>query len=82
MTDESDPYPTFTKTETILEEIQEFVKESEAGFFLVIEDDEIAEAIDVLKNSGIECRVVRLPYQRALLFPCLAGKSILGNKKI
>ncbi len=81
-TDEFDPYPTFTKTEHILEEIKEFVRENEAGVFLVIEDDEIAEAIDVLKNSGIECRIVHLPYQRAMLFPCLIDKSSLGNEKI
>jgi len=79
LTDESDPYPTFTKTETILEEIQEFIKENETGVFLVIEDDDIAEAINILKNSGIECRVIHLPYQRAMLFPCLAGKSSLSN---
>jgi hypothetical protein len=82
LTDESDPYPTFTKTETILEEIQEFIKEDETGFFLVIEDDDIAEAINILNNSGIECRVIHFPYQRALLFPCLTGKSSLGSEKI
>jgi len=82
VTDKSDPYPTFTKTETILEEIREFIKENETGFFLVIEDDDVAEAIDILKNSGIECHVVHLPYERAMLFPCLTGKSNLGNEKI
>jgi len=78
LTDESDPYPAFTKTETILGEIQEFIREDEPGFFLVIEDDEITEAINVLKNFGIECRIVCLPYQRAMLFPCLTGKSSLS----
>jgi len=82
LTGKSDPYPTFTKTETILEEIQEFVREDETGFFLAIEDDDIAEAINLLKNSGIECRVVHLPYQRAMLFPCLIGKGSLSNESI
>jgi 4-amino-4-deoxy-L-arabinose transferase len=82
LTNKSNPYPTFTKTETILEEIRGFIREDETGVFLVIEDDDIAEAIDVLKKSGIECRAVHLPYQRAILFPCLTGKNSLGNEKI
>lgn len=76
LTDESDPYPTFTGTEHILREVQELIKEGESGFFLVIESDEIAEAIDLLKKTGIECRIVPLPHQRALLFPSLTGVSM------
>ncbi|MBN2456818.1 MAG: glycosyltransferase family 39 protein [Sedimentisphaerales bacterium] len=82
LTDDSNPYPTFTKTETILEEIKEFVKENETGFFLVIEDDDIVEAINILKKSDIECRVVHLPYQRAMLFPCLKAKDNLSSSSI
>ncbi len=81
LANKSNPYPTFTKTETILEEVREFIRENETGFFLVTEDDHIAKAIDALKNSGIECRIVHLPYQRAMLFPCLTGKSNLGNER-
>ncbi len=80
LTDKSDPYPAFTKTEYILEEIQEFIKEGEAGFFLVIGNNEITKAINILNKSGIKCRVVHLPYQRAMLFPCLTDKSSLSNK--
>jgi len=79
LTNKSNPYPAFTKTETILEEVREFIREDEAGFFLVIEDDHIAKAINALKNSGIECRIVHLTNQRAMLFPCLIGKNNLGN---
>lgn len=82
LTNKSDPYPAFTKTEHILEEIQEFIEEGETGFFLVIEDDEIAEAINVLKTSGIECHVIHLPYQRAILSPCLNNKYDLFSKAI
>jgi len=82
LTDDSNPYPTFTKTETILEEIQEFIKENETGVFLVIENDDIAEAIDLLKNSGIECCVVYLPFRRAMLFPYLAGENNFSNEKM
>ncbi len=80
LTDKSDPYPVFTKTENILEEIQEFVKEDETGFFLVIGNNEITEAINILKKSGIKCRVVHLSYQRAMLFPCLTDKKSLSNE--
>jgi len=82
LTNKSNSYPTFTRTETILEEVREFIREDEAGFFLVIEDDHIAKVIDVLKNSGIECRIVHLTNQRALLFPQLTGESCLVNDKI
>ena len=82
LTDKSNPYPAFTKTETILEEIREFIREDETGFFLVIGDDHVSKVIYMLKNSGIECRIVHLPYQRAMLFPCLTGKSSLGNERI
>jgi 4-amino-4-deoxy-L-arabinose transferase-like glycosyltransferase len=37
---------------------------------------------DVLKESGIECRIVHLPYRRAMLFPCLTGKNSLCNEII
>ncbi len=33
LTNKSDPYPTFSKVETILEEIQEFISEDESGYF-------------------------------------------------
>ena len=82
LTNKSDPYPTFTKTENIIEETQEFIMENRTGVFLVIEDEKITKVINVLKNYGIECRIVHLPYQRAMLFPCLAGKGNLGNEKI
>jgi len=82
LTNKSNPYPTFTKTETILEEVREFIREDEVGFFLVIEDNHVSKAINVLKKSGIECRIVHLPYQRAMLFPCLTGKSSLVNERI
>jgi len=82
LTDKSEPYPSFTKTEHILEEIKEFTRENEAGVFLVIEQDNIADVVEILKNSGIECRIARLSYQRAMLFPCPTGKSRLGNEKI
>ena len=65
----------------ILEEIEEFTKKGEVGLFLVFEDDEIAEAMDTLKNAGIECRLLRLPYQRAILFPRLTGKSSPNKKR-
>ena len=77
LTNKANPYPTFTKTETILEEVQDFIRENESGFFLVIEDDHIAKAIETLKNSGIECRIVHLANQRALLFPQLTSKTVL-----
>ena len=80
LTDEADPYPSFTKTEHILEEIKEFARENESGFFLVTEDDEIAEAINILKNSGIKCRVVLLPYKRAMLLPFLMIEDDLCNE--
>lgn len=75
LTNKSKPYPTFTPRETILEEAQDFIQENESGAFLVIGEDKIVKAIDTLKRSGIECRVVNLPYNRAMLFPCLTGKS-------
>jgi len=80
LTNKSNPYPTFTKTETILEEIQEFTREKESGIFLVIEDDEIDEVINILNNSGIKCRVVLLPYKRAMLFPFLMLEDDLCNE--
>jgi len=82
LTNKSNPYPTFSKTETILEEIRELIRKDETGIFLVIEDNHISKAINVLKNYGIECRIVHLPYQRVMLFPCLTGQSSLGNERI
>ncbi len=82
LTNESEPYPTFTKIKTVLEEMQKNIEEDENSFFLVIGDDKITEAIDLLKNSCIECRVVRLPYQRAILFPYLNNKYSLDNSGI
>ncbi|OHB42006.1 MAG: hypothetical protein A2Y13_05025 [Planctomycetes bacterium GWC2_45_44] len=73
LTKKKDPYPAFTKTEHILEEAKEFIRENEHGVFLVAEDD-IVEVGNILKISGVECRVVHLPHKKALLFPILNGK--------
>jgi len=73
LTNESTPYPTFTKRETVVEEAQEFIRTDESGFFLAIEDREAAEAIDTLKKCGVKCRMVHLPHHRAMLSPCLTS---------
>jgi len=81
LTNKSHPYPAFTETETVLEEIRELLDDKENAAFLVIGDNHVAKVLAVLKNSGIECRVVHLRHQRALLFPCLAGKSVSGIRR-
>lgn len=80
LTNKSNPYPTFTKIENILEEVRDFIKNEESGFFLVKEDKHIVKTIEVLQDSGIECRVVHLPHQRAMLFPSLTSKRNLDNE--
>lgn len=75
VTNKSKPYPTFTRIETVLEEIQFFIRGEENCLFLVMEEDKVAKAVDVLKASGVECRIVHLPYQRAIIFPKLTDKA-------
>jgi hypothetical protein len=81
LTAKMDPYPSFTKAETILEEMEEFVRDSERGCFLVADDD-AAKAVELLRRSGVACRTVSLPYHRAILFPATTVKDSTGNKHI
>ena len=67
ITDESNPYPTFSKTEHILTEIKEMADEKKAGYFLVYEDNEIREACKALEDANVSYTLIRLPYNRALL---------------
>ncbi|MFH1615489.1 MAG: glycosyltransferase family 39 protein [Planctomycetota bacterium] len=74
------PYPTFTKTGTMLEEVQEHIEEGEDVFFLVAENDDMMQVIKMLKNSGLQCRIIPLGYQRAMIYPYLLkgkGENIL-----
>ena len=63
----SSPYPTFSGTEHILEEIREMIKEKDVGLFLVQGDKRIKEVCGILKNAGVDFRVITLPYNRTLL---------------
>ena len=74
LTDKSDPYPTFTPTEHVLEEIEDVIQHKENGVFLA-EDDNIDRVTQTLKKSGVEFYIVSLPYQRALLFPIYDSKN-------
>ncbi|HPS56009.1 MAG TPA: glycosyltransferase family 39 protein [Sedimentisphaerales bacterium] len=82
LTNKSKPYPTFTKTETIMNEIHDFINENESGVLLIRGYYKITEIIEILKKAGIDYRLVELSYNRALLFPCLTGKNSLDTEKI
>jgi len=67
ITDEDNPYPTFSKTEHILTEVKEIADAKKAGYFLVQKNNEIQEACKALNNAGVSYTLIRLPYNRALL---------------
>jgi len=75
LTNKYRPYPTFTKTETMLEEMYDLSTSDENVFFLVRGDNEVVRAVEILKKSGINCKIIKLPYQRAMIFPCFSGVS-------
>jgi hypothetical protein len=75
LTNKCRPYPTFVKTETMLDEIYSSVTNDEKVFFLVRGDNDIARAVEILKKYSIKCEIIKLPYQRAIVFPCLGGVS-------
>ena len=72
LTVKSNPYPTFTPTEHISQEIREFVREKEV--FLTFEKDEIDKIIEALKKSKVEYRLVYLSSHKALIFPVLPSR--------
>jgi len=82
LTNKSRPYPAFTKTENVMEEIYDFIVKNENGFFLVREDDDVARAVETLKNAGIGCKIIKLPYQRAIILPRLKGVTIKKDVNI
>ncbi len=63
----SNPYPTFIKTESILDEIKEMAREKEIGFLLIQGKDRIPYVCHILENTGVDFHIVNLPYHRALL---------------
>jgi len=67
LTIESDPYPTFLGTENMSDEIREMINEKEVGLFLVQGDERIQNVCNIIKNTSIDFRIIKLPYQRALL---------------
>jgi len=67
LTSEDDPYPTYTKTEHILAEVEVMTEEKERGIFLVQGIDDIDETCRLLSRRNVEYDVILLPYQRALL---------------
>lgn len=82
LTGKTEPYPSFDRPEHITEEIQELIQKNENVIFLSPKDEKTAGIIEALKKFGISCRVVQLPYHRALLFPQLPQDNKPDGGKI
>ncbi len=67
LTHKVDPYPAFTKTEHILDEIRVMTNEKEVGFLLIQGEDRIPAVCNILEGAGIDFHIVNLPFRRALL---------------
>jgi len=61
------PYPAFSKTEYILDEIAQVRAEKEIGVFLIYGDKDIVKTCGILQKADIKYKQISLPYNRALL---------------
>lgn len=69
LTNEEKSYPSFTKTEHVLEEINLLIKEGdgERGILLVSDEDELTETRSLLDGVGVKYQVNALSWGRSLL---------------
>ena len=67
LTNKDDPYPTFTKTEHVLAEIEKMIKEGDRGILLVRGMHKIDVTCNLLRKANVEYEMINLPHRRALL---------------
>lgn len=76
ITIDADTYPTFTRTEYILDEIKDMIGEKrESGLFLIRENDEVIKACKIFKKAGIRYEIIELLDEHVLLIPDLLVKT-------
>jgi 4-amino-4-deoxy-L-arabinose transferase-like glycosyltransferase len=67
LTDEKDPYPTFSGTKHVLDELNEQDGTDESRVLLVMGENQTRQLCTVLADAGISFDKVPLPYSRSLL---------------
>lgn len=67
LTDEKNPYPTFSGTRHVLDELREQDRVDESRLLLVMGENQTRQLCTVLTEAGIGYDMVQLPYSRSLL---------------
>jgi 4-amino-4-deoxy-L-arabinose transferase-like glycosyltransferase len=81
ITSKEHPYPTFTPIETVIQQLRQKLPPGRTLLFIVIEDDDVVEAVNTLNANGVKSRIIRLPHHRALLFPSMEDIDAVDRKK-